>query len=114
VARKIYEMHQDSEIILADNAVPDKMTEAFLARFGSRLRLTRGDIRDPAFLRSLCEHSPPTHVVHGAAITHDAAKERADPVRFIDINLNARLRRTDDPGSTRRTSARFLISANAI
>jgi nucleoside-diphosphate-sugar epimerase len=88
VARKIHEMSQDAEIVLVDCAGPDMMAEAFLARFDSRVNLIRGDIRDCRFLQSLTAETLVTHVVHGAAITHDATLERDDPTRFIDVNFN--------------------------
>lgn len=87
VARVLYDAHPDAEIILVDLAPSDRFVERFLAGFETRLRLVRGDVRDRTFLRSLAEDGAPTHVVHGAAITHSPASERADPLRFIQANL---------------------------
>jgi nucleoside-diphosphate-sugar epimerase len=88
VARLVHERRPAAEIVLVDLAPPDPLTEAFLAGFDGRLRLVRGDVRDAAFLRSLSDGGPPTHVVHGAAITHSAEAERADPLRFIEVNFS--------------------------
>ena len=76
--------------------VLDISFDAVLARFlretaSGRLRLVEGDVRDGSLLRSLSRDERITHVVHGAAVTHDDESERRDPTRYIEINFNGTL-----------------------
>jgi dTDP-glucose 4,6-dehydratase len=114
VARKIRERLPDAEIVLADAADFDEMTEAFLADLGGRVRLARGDVRDRDFLRTLAEESWPTHVVHGAAVTHSEAVERTDPFRFIDVNLNGTVAVLDWLRSLPSVQRFIFVSTGAV
>jgi UDP-glucose 4-epimerase len=88
VAARILAAHPDAEVLLLDHAADDRQAAVFLSRAAERVRMVSGDVRDRACLDSLSAGTPPTHVIHGAAVTHDAASERADPCRYIDVNFN--------------------------
>jgi nucleoside-diphosphate-sugar epimerase len=88
VAARILAAHPEAEVVLLDHATDDRQAAAFLSRAAERMRIVRGDVRDRACLDALSAGAPPTHVIHGAAVTHDAASERADPFRYIDVNFN--------------------------
>ena len=87
LVRRLLERWPEAGIVVLDLAAEDALAAAFLGPPGRRLRLVAGDVRDPAALRAAAEGIEITHVVHGATVTHDAAAERRDPTRYLDVNL---------------------------
>ena len=77
------------EVICADLALPDEVTARYLAPVAERVRAVQLDVTDRiAFVRLVSDLSI-THLVHAAAITPDAAQERAQPGAVVDINLGS-------------------------
>jgi nucleoside-diphosphate-sugar epimerase len=90
VAFRIREALPDSELILMDHALDDRMAANLSGSAGGSVQLVRGDVRDAELLSSLSRDV--THVIHGAAITHSPDVERSDPDRFLEVNLNGTVR----------------------
>jgi UDP-glucose 4-epimerase len=77
----------DAQIAVLDLTAKDLLTQSIFRAAGDRLQIFEGDVRDPETLRSIGKDVAVSHVVHGAAVTHDADGERTDPARYIDVNL---------------------------
>jgi nucleoside-diphosphate-sugar epimerase len=77
----------DTQIAVLDLAVGDLLAREFFGAAGERVRTYEGDVRDPETLRSIGRDLALSHVVHGAAVTHDVERERTDPTCYIDVNL---------------------------
>ena len=88
VARHLLQRRTDARVVILDSAAPSALSTSYFEAFSDHVEMVQGDIRDKALLRSLAQAEAFSHVIHGAAVTHDAQAERHDPVRFIDINLN--------------------------
>jgi nucleoside-diphosphate-sugar epimerase len=84
VAHRIRDELPAAGLIVLDHGSDNRVAD--LA--GGQVRLVRGDVRDEELLHSLSRDKPVTHVIHGAAISHNPSVERSDPDRFIDVNFN--------------------------
>lgn len=65
----------------------DRMPPCFDCESIAAATFVAGDIRDEAALRQVLDAHPVTHIVHGAAITPDAERERAAPDDIVEVNV---------------------------
>lgn len=72
--------------VLFDAAPWDAELERFFAPVRDRLTFVQGDVRDAAAWARL-PAAEITHVIHGAAITPSAERERARPAEVVDVNV---------------------------
>jgi nucleoside-diphosphate-sugar epimerase len=88
VARRLLEAWPEARTVVLDSAAAGPLVVGYFEAFGERIRFVHGDVRDRDLLQSVSREGPFSHVVHGAAVTHDPQAELRDPVRYIDVNLN--------------------------
>ncbi|MBL8056586.1 MAG: NAD(P)-dependent oxidoreductase [Anaerolineales bacterium] len=72
--------------VLFDAAPWDPLLERFFAPQRERLTFVQGDVRDPAAWERL-PAAEITHIVHGAALTPSAERERGEPRAVLDVNI---------------------------
>lgn len=58
-----------------------------LSKYGSKLQVVLGDVRDGAALDQLFKARPVERLVHGAVITAGVERETRDPDSIIDVNV---------------------------
>ncbi|WP_424930689.1 NAD-dependent epimerase/dehydratase family protein [Amaricoccus tamworthensis] len=73
-------------VVAVDAAPPDALAAALFARFGERVDLVRGDVRDRAEIEAILCAARPDILVHGASVTHVPAWELSRAHDFIDVN----------------------------
>ncbi len=73
-------------VALADRAPPDTATTAF-SRYGAAYQPVLGDVRDEPALLALMRQHKVRRVLHAAAITSAAARERTEGARVLAVNL---------------------------
>lgn len=75
-----------SVVTYGPHAVPHA-AQGYFATLGGQLTCEIGDVCDGALLRSVMARHKVTQVVHGAAITAGADRERSKPHPVIQVNL---------------------------
>ncbi|HEY0353528.1 MAG TPA: NAD(P)-dependent oxidoreductase, partial [Enterovirga sp.] len=83
---------QGGEVVLFDTRPPPPSFLDAMRDRSSLLHAALGDVRDPEALRGAFATAPVTRVFHGAAITADAAREKAASDLVLDVNLTGTLR----------------------
>ncbi|MSP68562.1 MAG: NAD(P)-dependent oxidoreductase [Alphaproteobacteria bacterium] len=73
-------------VVIHGHVPPPPAAVAEFARLPGRLVVARGDVGDAAGLATLMRAEGVTRMVHAAAITPDAARERCDPARILTVN----------------------------
>ena len=76
----------DAVIAFGHAPMPEGACRAF-ARFGSKLQVVIGDVRDGVALDQLFKDHQVERLVHGAVITAGVERETRDPVSIIDVNV---------------------------
>jgi nucleoside-diphosphate-sugar epimerase len=92
LARHLLDHDPGTWITILDRSGPDQAIERFFASNRNRLEIITGDIGDKNHLDSIAFRAPISHIVHGAAITHDAEREKRDPMAYVDTNLTGTIK----------------------
>ncbi len=87
VAHALLASNPAAQVLIVDIYEGDTLAEQFLAAFGSRVAFGFADVRDPRQLRDLGQDFDPTHVVHGAAVTHQPRLEVEQPSIYAEVNI---------------------------
>ena len=94
------------ETVAADLAAPPMEPAGWACRWA------RLDMRDPAAVAALFEEVRPDAVVHGAAVTAGAERERRDPAGIVAVNLNGTLNALAAAARTRPRRFLYLSSSS--
>jgi len=87
VAHRILTDIPDAHTTLLDINESTPLVSNFFSEFASRTEIIQADITDEEALSEKLHGSQFSHVIHAAAITHDAVFEQANPTKYIDVNL---------------------------
>jgi nucleoside-diphosphate-sugar epimerase len=80
-------LERGDEVIAFGHApLPDAAQRA-LARFGDKLSVLLGDVRDSAAVEALFAGRRIDRLVHGAVITAGVEREKSDPATIVDVNV---------------------------
>lgn len=79
------------DVTLFDSRPPLASAAARFATLRGRLRVVSGDVRSPDAIAEAFA-VPPRFVVYGAALTPGPARETADPLAVVDVNLGGLVR----------------------
>jgi len=74
------------DVTLFDRRPPLASAAAHFASLPGRLRVVTGDVRAPDAIAEAFA-TPPQYVVYGAALTPGPAREAADPLAVVEVNL---------------------------
>lgn len=83
---RLLESRPGARVVAVDAAHPDAPARALFARFGDRIDLVQGDVRDRAQVEAIMRSARPDFLVHGASVTHVPSWELSRPHDFIDVN----------------------------
>lgn len=86
VARRF--ARRGERVVSYDLMPPDALLEEFLGDEAERVIFEQGDVTDEARLREVAERHRVTSIVHAAAITPRIDRERREPRRIIEVNLD--------------------------
>ncbi len=75
------------EVLIFDQAAPPQAAMTALSRIGPAVTAHEGDVTDRRSVSDIFAAGNIDYVVHGAAITADAAREARDARRIIEVNL---------------------------
>lgn len=96
-------------VVLFDRQPPP---DDLLAALPGRVDVALGDIRDASALTEQLEIHGVDRVVHAAAITPDAEREKRDATTIIDINLNGTVALLE--ACARHTSIRRVLCLSSV
>lgn len=88
LVRRLAEAWPGERILAADRDTPPDFVQAAWAPH-PHVTLHALDVTDAAATRALLREATPRLLIHAAAVTPDAAAERADPARILTINATA-------------------------
>ncbi|WP_366555102.1 NAD-dependent epimerase/dehydratase family protein [Aquibaculum sediminis] len=73
-------------VVILDVLSPPAEFISYADRLPGTLRFERGDVTEPVFLTEQFARHNPAAIVHAAAITSNAARERDDPFGIMEVN----------------------------
>jgi len=100
---------QGAEATLFDRRAPIASAMRAFEKLPGRLRAVVGDVASQADIDAAFA-SAPSHVVYGAALTPGSAREAADPVRVLDVNLTGFVRALD---AARKRGVRRVVNLSS-
>ncbi|TQM11694.1 NAD-dependent epimerase/dehydratase family protein [Pseudonocardia kunmingensis] len=112
--RALLETDARAQVDAADLSTPDALWWRHLDDVRDRVRTHRVDVREAAAVRALTSSSAPDVVVHGATVTHAPDLERADPTRFVDVNVMGTAHVLDAARQVDSVGRCILISSGAV
>jgi len=99
-------------VAFADRPPPDLAARDF-ARFGAAYRPLIGDVRDEVEVRRALDANQVDRVMHAAAVTSAAQRERTEGARTLDVNLVG-LAATASAAAQHGVARFVMIGSNAI
>jgi nucleoside-diphosphate-sugar epimerase len=75
-------------VISYDLMAPDEMLREFLGSAITNVVFETGDVTDRTRLHDVAAHHGVTAMIHAAVITPRIERERAEPTRIVEVNLN--------------------------
>jgi len=82
-------------VVSYDVLEPDDLLRGFLGEAAGNVAFERGDVADGDRLRAVAERHGVTSLVHAAAITPRAERERREPARIVEVNLGGTVNALD-------------------
>jgi nucleoside-diphosphate-sugar epimerase len=80
-------VRRGERVVSFDLMPPDDMLRAFLDDDFSGVTFIQGDVTDQRQMLDVARQTGVTRIIHAAAITPRADREREEPQRIIDVNL---------------------------
>lgn len=84
-------LERGQEVILFDNGALPPPAQRALSRYGRQLNIAPADVRDAAQVNQVFESHRIDYILHCAAMTSGAERERRDPATIVAINLQGTL-----------------------
>ncbi|MEE6289340.1 NAD(P)-dependent oxidoreductase [Georgenia sp. MJ173] len=111
---RLLESDIDCRIVAVDITEPDELLLRSLGNAVERVQFRTLDVRDGDAVTAAIKAAAPDVVVHGATITHVPEWERANPARFIDVNVMGTTRVLDAARSTPSVRKVVHVSSAAV
>lgn len=87
VALRLLKNHTAAQMVLLDLNPFDDLMQDFFDGYSDRVEFLQTDIAAAALPGGPLDGRCFTHIVHGAAVTHDKTVEYQTPDRYLDVNL---------------------------
>jgi UDP-glucose 4-epimerase len=97
------------DVTLFDRRPLSGSAHAHFATLSGRPRIVTGDVRSPDAIAEAFA-VPPSDVVYGAALTPGSAREAADPLAVVEVNLSGFVRALE---ASRRTGVRRVVNLSS-
>lgn len=114
LVRYLAEHFPDANVVAADISAPDTSVQMFLAPVADRCAAVRMDVAEREVVRSIVETHTITHIVHAAAITPSAQRERKHPTEIVDVNLGGAINVLDAAITVQSVQRVLLISSSGV